>query len=211
MRFSASLYISELPRNCLRIDRRESATTMNDAQTDKIKRTRGRPTTKKQKVSSCASYDGPSLDSIMQLSDKQIDEAFDELGVEATPFRWHVEDDQWNMSAYAGYPMGLGNEPELILSKINPNDKASMKSMKATAYEIHRNQLRYQLLSAYMDKWIVGLRDDALLDEVQRLSEKLSESEKRYTKRSELVQRLHWLVWPLLVNQSTKQSTEEGA
>ncbi|HEV8328932.1 MAG TPA: hypothetical protein VGQ08_15760 [Nitrospiraceae bacterium] len=163
----------------------------------KLKRKKGRPSAKQKDEAAPAGYPFPSLDDILRMSEQQVQVSFDEIGAEPSPFRWSEDDPQINVSHWHDYGMTLSDADRL---KSIP----TMKDLKASAKAIHLQCLRTQLLQEHLKQWISSLSDTALIGEVEKMSgEKLSESAKRYSKRSDLMEQLEGFVWPVLIKAST--------
>jgi hypothetical protein len=160
--------------------------------TDKIKRQRGRPST--APAPAAATYDGPTLDAIIRLTDEQVQASFKELGVEPSPFRWNEDDPELNVAHWFNFG---------VLDSSQPTGPVDLAKLKADSLAIHNECLRMELLWVYLTQWIDSLSDEQLIAEVERLSEdQLSVSEKRYAKKSELKERVQQLTWPVLVKES---------
>lgn len=144
----------------------------------KITRKRGRPSAKQEVSSQASTYNGPSADEVFYaMSDLEVTQAFNELGEEPRP----------------ALPWFEGEPCVLDQNYVKP----------ASALELNKACNRDHLLTLYLARWIESLDDTDLIQEYEQSSaNKLSESEKRYLKRSDLRERLAHLVWPEIVSKS---------
>lgn len=165
----------------------------NDVPT--VKRGRGRP--RKVPLQPTGGYSGPSLDSVLQLSDVDVLLAFDGLeGAEPESFRWEDGDDQLNIARHHDYGMTM---TELERKVVPP-----IQELKASAWERHQQGLRMQLMQEYVTRWVAGLSDSQLIQTVESLDNTtLSVSEKRYMKVQDMRERVQQLVWPTIIAAST--------
>jgi hypothetical protein len=154
-----------------------------------LPRRRGRPR-KVPLAPQTQGYPGVSLDNILGMTDQQVQIAFDEIGEEPSPFHWS-EDEQLNRAAWSGFGQCDSSPSESVVP---------IAELHESSRAIHNGILKMELLSTHLRRWIDSLEDGALVAEVEWLTgEKLGESAKRYSKRSELQQQVSELTWPTLI------------